>query len=145
MSELLVELLDTDGEKAYAHYAAFSIGSEVEGYALKVLGGYSGDAGDSLIYHAGSRFSTKDLDQDSWLEGNCAQAHSKNREKFPSFYRLVYLLFHFSTFPSCIAYQMQNLNKYESFPSTALWKCFIIEDYLFFLILVSKLYAIPSL
>lgn len=72
-----MELVDTDGEKAYAHYAAFSIGSEVEGYALKVLGGYNGDAGDSLIYHAGNRFSTKDLDQDSWLEGNCARAHGK--------------------------------------------------------------------
>ncbi|XP_018564022.1 angiopoietin-related protein 7-like [Anoplophora glabripennis] len=76
VNELLVELVDADGDKAYAHYAAFSIGSEQEGYALKVLGGYNGDAGDSLIYHAGSRFSTKDFDQDSWVEGNCAQAHS---------------------------------------------------------------------
>ncbi|KAJ8954023.1 hypothetical protein NQ318_004316 [Aromia moschata] len=76
VNELLVELVDAKGKKAYAHYAAFSVGSEVEGYALKVLGGYNGDAGDSLIYHAGSRFSTKDLDQDSWAEGNCAQAHN---------------------------------------------------------------------
>lgn len=71
---LLIELTD-DTETKYAHYSAFSIGSELEGFALKVLGGYEGDAGDSLIYHAGSRFSTKDMDQDSWLEGSCAQSH----------------------------------------------------------------------
>ncbi|KAG5866657.1 Angiopoietin-related protein 1, partial [Gonioctena quinquepunctata] len=76
INELLIELVDVNNEKAYAHYAAFGVGSEVEGYALKVLGGYSGDAGDSLKYHAGRRFSTKDLDQDGWIEGNCAQAHS---------------------------------------------------------------------
>lgn len=64
-------------EKTYADYATFSIGSEVEGYPLKVLGNYTGTAGDSLSYHAGSRFSTKDIDQDSWHEGSCAQAHGK--------------------------------------------------------------------
>ncbi|KYB28957.1 Protein scabrous-like Protein [Tribolium castaneum] len=75
VNELLVELEDLDKTRVFAHYAAFSLGSEAEGYSLKVLGGYSGDAGDSLSYHAGSKFSTKDLDQDEWLEGSCAQAH----------------------------------------------------------------------
>lgn len=64
-----------DKRRAFAYYTAFSVGSESEGYNLKVLGGYNGDAGDSLIYHGGSKFSTKDMDQDEWMEGNCAQAH----------------------------------------------------------------------
>ncbi|XP_063917415.1 angiopoietin-related protein 7-like [Zophobas morio] len=76
VNELLIELEDLEGKRVYAHYEAFSVGSEVEGYALKVLAGYSGDAGDSLTYHAGSKFSTKDLDQDEWQEGSCAQAHT---------------------------------------------------------------------
>lgn len=62
-------------EKAYAYYSEFSVGSEMEGYSLKVLSGYNGTAGDSLRYHAGSKFSTQDVDQDLWSEGSCAQAH----------------------------------------------------------------------
>ncbi|XP_076272694.1 ficolin-3-like isoform X2 [Rhynchophorus ferrugineus] len=75
INELLIELVDNTKIRTFAHYSFFSIGSEEEGYALKVLGGYQGTAGDSFIYHAGSKFSTKDKDQDSWLEGNCAQSH----------------------------------------------------------------------
>lgn len=75
VNELLIELVDAELETRSVYYSAFSIGDEQEGYALKVLGGYSGNGGDSLIYHAGSKFSTKDMDQDGWPEGNCAQAH----------------------------------------------------------------------
>ncbi|XP_050301657.1 fibrinogen C domain-containing protein 1-like isoform X2 [Anthonomus grandis grandis] len=73
--ELLIQLVDVNNVKTYAHYSHFSLGSEEEGYPLKVLGGYTGTAGDSLSYHAGSRFSAKDRDEDSWNEGHCAQAH----------------------------------------------------------------------
>ena len=76
--ELLVKLHDFDGNQTFAHYSDFSIGPEVEGYALKVLGGYRGTAGDSLYYHAGSKFSTKDVDQDAWQEGSCAKAHGRS-------------------------------------------------------------------
>ncbi|XP_022920297.2 fibroleukin-like [Onthophagus taurus] len=75
VNELLIELEDFDGVSAYARYTAFSLGSELEGYALKVLGGYSGNAGNSLIYHAGNKFSTKDIDNDVWPEGSCALSH----------------------------------------------------------------------
>lgn len=74
VNELLIELTDAEEETRYAHYSAFSIGSEAEGFPLKVLGGYEGDAGDALKYHAGSRFSTKDVDQDAWEEGSCARS-----------------------------------------------------------------------
>lgn len=77
INELLVELVDMDMKQTHAHYQAFSVGPEQEGFPIKVLGGYSGDAGDSLMYHAGSRFSTKDMDQDGWAEGSCAQSHGK--------------------------------------------------------------------
>lgn len=75
INELAVELMDVNNARTHAVYDLFSIGSEQEGYALKVLGSYTGSAGDSMSYHAGSKFSTKDRDQDSWSEGNCAQSH----------------------------------------------------------------------
>ncbi|CAH1170160.1 unnamed protein product [Phaedon cochleariae] len=70
-SELLVEIVDRDNVTKYAHYKAFGIGTEPDGYGLDVLSGYSGDAGDSLEYHRGSKFTTKDFDQDNYVE-NCA-------------------------------------------------------------------------
>nr|CAH7743169.1 unnamed protein product [Callosobruchus chinensis] len=76
VNELLIEMEDFDDEKRFAQYSMFSIGSEVEGFPLKVLGGYHGDAGDSMEYHAGQRFSTKDMDHDAWPEGSCARSHS---------------------------------------------------------------------
>ncbi|ERL87382.1 hypothetical protein D910_04777 [Dendroctonus ponderosae] len=73
--ELLIELVDVNNAKTHARYSHFSLGSELEGYAMKVLGSFKGDAGDSLSYHAGMKFSTRDKDQDSWTEGSCAQTH----------------------------------------------------------------------
>ena len=57
----------------YAVYTTFKIASESEGYMLKVSG-YYGNAGDSLLYHNGSKFSTKDRDND-YSPSNCAQGH----------------------------------------------------------------------
>lgn len=82
INELLIELIDQNEVKSYAQYAAFSIGPYSQGHPLKVLGGYTGDAGDSLSYHAGSKFSTKDLDLDSWTEGSCALSHSMYKVTF---------------------------------------------------------------
>lgn len=75
LQELLVILEDFDGVEKRAHYSAFAIAGEREHFALTVLGNYNGTAGDSLNYHAGHKFSTFDLDNDGWKEGNCAQAH----------------------------------------------------------------------
>ncbi|XP_076046815.1 angiopoietin-4-like [Oratosquilla oratoria] len=75
VSELRVDLADFDQQEGYAKYAAFAIGSEEEGYSLKMLGEYSGDAGDSLSYQVGQRFSTIDNDFDAHPTTNCARDH----------------------------------------------------------------------
>ncbi|XP_070069516.1 angiopoietin-related protein 7-like [Drosophila takahashii] len=49
--ELYVELEDFDNVKAYARYDNFVVGSNSEGYAIKTLGSYSGNAGDALRNH----------------------------------------------------------------------------------------------
>lgn len=58
LHELMIIVEDFNGIKKTAKYSAFGISSEVMGYALNLLGSYSGDAGDCLSYHAGMKFST---------------------------------------------------------------------------------------
>ncbi|KAI8033732.1 hypothetical protein M5D96_013515 [Drosophila gunungcola] len=55
--------------------SGFGIGSESEKYLLYVLGAYKGDAGDSLRYHAGKKFTTYDQDNDDNGQ-NCARTHA---------------------------------------------------------------------
>ncbi|XP_015102471.2 fibrinogen alpha chain [Vicugna pacos] len=82
-STLRVELEDWAGNTAYAEYH-LRVGSEAEGYALKVSS-YEGTAGDALIEgsveegteytsHAHMQFSTFDRDADKWEE-NCAEVY----------------------------------------------------------------------
>uniref|UniRef100_A0A6P7G266 Microfibril-associated glycoprotein 4-like n=1 Tax=Diabrotica virgifera virgifera TaxID=50390 RepID=A0A6P7G266_DIAVI len=73
-NELLIELTDTDKNISYAQYSTFSIGCEKDGYPLKELTGYSGNAGDSLTSHINAKFTTLDVDQDK-DPGNCAQKY----------------------------------------------------------------------
>ncbi|XP_078493060.1 fibrinogen-like protein A [Ciona intestinalis] len=68
--ELRVELEDCENDRRYAKYSSFAIGSGEQQYRLTVSGD-SGDAGESLEYHNGSRFSTFDSDHDA-SSGNCA-------------------------------------------------------------------------
>ncbi|KAF4528078.1 hypothetical protein B566_EDAN014611 [Ephemera danica] len=75
VNELMVELQDFTLDKVHAHYTSFAVGPEVEGYPILFLAGYDGDAGDSLVYHAGMKFSTRDVDNDQWEDGNCAESH----------------------------------------------------------------------
>ncbi len=68
---LKVELEDFEGNTSYALYDDFRIGNESTQFQLSI-GTYSGTAGDSLDYHNGAKFSTKDRDNDTGSD-NCAQ------------------------------------------------------------------------
>merc|ERR1712002_6543 len=70
--ELLVDMEDFSGNKAFARYSSFSIDPESYGYRLKVSGFTDGGAGDALFGHNGQKFSTFDKDQDS-SDLNCAR------------------------------------------------------------------------
>jgi len=71
LHELWIQMEDSDGAKRWAKYSSFAIGSENQGYALNILGTYTGDSGDSLHPHAGQKWTTKDRDNDAYGE-NCA-------------------------------------------------------------------------
>ncbi|XP_048882936.1 tenascin-like isoform X2 [Brienomyrus brachyistius] len=65
--------LAAGAESAFAHYSSFSIDSQRKFYTVN-LSGYSGTAGDSMQYHNGRPFSTKDRDPKPVLSG-CATSH----------------------------------------------------------------------
>ena len=71
--ELRIDMMDHDKNKAYAKYGKFVVGSESQKYLLMVED-YSGTAGDSLEYHNGYKFSTKDNDNDS-SSGSCSLSY----------------------------------------------------------------------
>ncbi|XP_029928616.1 tenascin [Myripristis murdjan] len=60
-------------DTAYAHYSNFTIDSEEKHYTITVSG-YTGTAGDSMRYHNGRPFSTRDKDPDP-LGIHCARAY----------------------------------------------------------------------
>ncbi|XP_052811098.1 angiopoietin-related protein 7-like [Mya arenaria] len=89
--ELRIDMEDYNGKKAYAKYSSFRIYSEELNYKLEV-GGYNGNAGDSLNglvdkgngVHNGQSFSTRDNDNKSkcatlygggWWFNSCFQAN----------------------------------------------------------------------
>jgi len=69
--ELKVNVENWEGEKRYAVYSTFVVGNRDSDYILTARG-YSGTAGDSLTYHSGMRFSTKDHDVDPHAS-HCSQ------------------------------------------------------------------------
>ena len=73
-TELRVDVQDFEGNSAYAQYTTFSVGDSASKYILSVSG-YSGTAGDSLAWHNGQKFSTRDQDNDAHSGGSCAQAY----------------------------------------------------------------------
>ena len=69
-TELRVDLADFGGNYKYAQYSLFTVGNSGTNYTLKIAG-YTGTAGDSLAYHNGMQFTTKDRDNDQYSV-NCA-------------------------------------------------------------------------
>ncbi|XP_053405928.1 uncharacterized protein LOC123565891 [Mercenaria mercenaria] len=73
--KLRVDLMDWDKTKKYAEFDYFLVDNEEEGYKLHI-DAYNGDAGDGLTKHDGSKFSTKDVDNDKVVKefgGSCAK------------------------------------------------------------------------
>ncbi|XP_062397455.1 microfibril-associated glycoprotein 4-like [Sardina pilchardus] len=73
--ELRVDMEDWERGSVYAHYSAFSIDSEDEGYTLRLSGYVDGGAGNSLQRVNGKKFSTYDKDQDTINYSNCAETY----------------------------------------------------------------------
>ncbi|KAG8007971.1 Fibrinogen-like protein 1 [Nibea albiflora] len=78
-----IDLMDWDGQKSYAFYDNFKITNEADKYRLQ-YDMYSGKAGDALAGGggmveqwstslSGMQFSTRDQDNDRYLQGSCAQ------------------------------------------------------------------------
>ncbi|XP_078339827.1 microfibril-associated glycoprotein 4-like [Crassostrea virginica] len=70
--KLRVELQRFSGERGYAEYSTFAVGDESSKYQLTVSG-FEGNIGDSLLYHNGMKFSTRDQDNDKYSGGSCSQ------------------------------------------------------------------------
>ncbi|XP_038069362.1 ficolin-2-like isoform X2 [Patiria miniata] len=68
---LRVDLTDFEDDSKYAVYNSFGVADLSDSYRLS-LGQYSGTAGDSLTRHSQKQFTTKDVDNDDFLTGNCA-------------------------------------------------------------------------
>ncbi|ELU01958.1 hypothetical protein CAPTEDRAFT_211325 [Capitella teleta] len=71
--EVWIDLKD-DNDTRFARYSKFKVGPESDNFRL-AIGGYSGDAGDSMTYHNKFKFSTKDEDHDNWRRVDCAKTH----------------------------------------------------------------------
>lgn len=71
---LSVYLEGFDGVSAWANYSSFRIGDLVSQYTLSVSG-FSGSAGDSLVWHNGYKFTAWDRDNDIDSR-NCAEVYT---------------------------------------------------------------------
>ena len=76
---LRVDLGDTEHNYRYAQYSYFNIGDNTTEYTLYV-DNFTGNAGDTLLSHwepaSGSKFTTKDQDNDMDSYSNCAIQYS---------------------------------------------------------------------
>ena len=70
VGQLIVDLGDFEGYTSYAKYTTFQVMNSSTKYRLSV-GGHSGTAGDSLAYHNGQPFSTRDRED----QYDCAKTY----------------------------------------------------------------------
>ncbi|XP_043195769.1 fibrinogen-like protein 1 [Amphibalanus amphitrite] len=71
---LRLDMADLEGNQRYAEYSGFSVSPETDQYRLTV-GPYSGTAGDGLSRANGVGFTTRDVDNDQYTAGNCAELY----------------------------------------------------------------------
>jgi hypothetical protein len=71
---LRVDIGDFNNGKAYAEYAGFKVSDLNDKYRL-TIGGYSGNAGNSLYQHGNRQFSTRDQDNDPRPEDCAVENH----------------------------------------------------------------------
>ncbi|XP_064553640.1 ficolin-2-like [Drosophila montana] len=77
--ELYIHLEDFENQHHNARYSEFLIDDEATSYMLRILGEYSGNAGDWLTQHNNTIFSTPDMDNEcamlyesGWWYHNCS-------------------------------------------------------------------------
>ncbi|KAF2362700.1 Fibrinogen alpha/beta/gamma chain C-terminal globular domain [Trinorchestia longiramus] len=70
--ELRIDLTDWSDEERWAVYQHFHLSDELNNYTLHI-GDYQGSAGNSLKYHHGAPFSTRDRDNDINPMSHCAR------------------------------------------------------------------------
>ena len=73
-SRLRVDLEDFEGMKKFALYSSFMVKDADTKYTLAVSG-YSGNVENSLSFHNGNKFSTRDKDNDEWVGHSCARRY----------------------------------------------------------------------
>ena len=69
-TELWIEMTNFAGVTVDARYTTFKVDTQATDYNLTIAG-FSGNVGDSLLYHNGGGFTTYDNDNDQGT-GNCA-------------------------------------------------------------------------
>ncbi|XP_030561250.1 ficolin-2-like [Drosophila novamexicana] len=80
--ELYIHLEDFENQHRYARYSELLIADEAASYMLRILGEYSGNAGDWLTKHNNTMFSTADMDNEcamryesGWWYHNCSHCN----------------------------------------------------------------------
>jgi len=77
--ELAVDMEDWSGNRRFARYRSFRLGSERDAFRLYHQNLYYGNAGDSMYSHNGLPFSTFDVDNDNrdgeFAERSCARLY----------------------------------------------------------------------
>ncbi|KAM7352216.1 uncharacterized protein ACRADG_004849 isoform 2-T2 [Cochliomyia hominivorax] len=73
--ELYIYIKNSGEESRFAHYDNFVVGNSSEFYELKSVGTYNGTAGDVMAYIVGTKFSTTDVDNDTWENRSCASRY----------------------------------------------------------------------
>ncbi|KAI8510261.1 Fibrinogen- domains (FReDs) [Branchiostoma belcheri] len=69
---LRIDMTDWDDQTRYMEYNTFRVAGESDWYRLTIGGGYSGNAGESIIGSHRQRFSTIDRDYDGAAAAHCS-------------------------------------------------------------------------